>query len=151
MVPDDEELQSVLRQIESIAAVAGLRGSIDREGGVFVMGFATDGGRSQQVIVRPAGASLDGKRVITISSPAWPLPDADAAALTRELALDLLKRNEKLTFARYGLIAHGPGWVVVASSDLPVDTLDAEEFRLHASSVAEAADTLERAIGPDML
>lgn len=147
---DREELLFVLRQIESIAAVAGLRGEVDEEEGVFRMGFETAGNRSQRVTVRYSGFGIDGKRVITIASPACRLLDTTGGALSRERLIDLLMRNERMLFARYGIFRDAEGLWIVASSDLSVETLDAEEFRLHAYCVANAADNLERLIGSDI-
>ncbi|MFM8891244.1 MAG: hypothetical protein ACKOTB_06400 [Planctomycetia bacterium] len=141
-----EERLSLLKQVESVAALAGLKGEISDDGQCFVMGFDQGEGRSQRVFIRPSGSTPDGKMIVTISSPATLHKNGWFSGFTREHAVDLLRRNEGLFFARYGIQDGGPGskdMMIVASSDVILDSLDATELRAHAYFVATAADEYE--------
>ena len=142
-----EERLALLKQLESIAALAGLKGVISDDGEFFIMGFEVGDGRSQRVFVRPNGSTPDGKTVVTISSPAHLQSKGWLSSFSREDAINLLRLNEITFFARYGI--YDPGSVseemmIVASSDVILETLDAEELRAHAHFVSHAADAYEK-------
>lgn len=148
-----EEKIARLKQIESVAALAGINGVISDDGEMFVLGFDQGEGRHQRVFIRPSGTTPDGKAIATITSPAkiqakggW-LND-----FSREDALELLKMNENMFFARYGI--QDPGkeskeMMIVASSDVILESLDAEELRAHLFFVASAADNYEKKLKVD--
>ena len=52
-----EERLALLKQLESVAALAGLKGVISDDGQFFLMGFEVGDGRSQRVFVRPTGST----------------------------------------------------------------------------------------------
>ena len=142
-----EERLALLKQLESVAALAGLKGVISDDGQFFLMGFEVGDGRSQRVFVRPTGSTPDGKTVVTISSPAHLQSKGWFSSFSREDAINLLRLNEKTFFARYGIQDAGPiskEMMIVASSDVILETLDAEELRAHAHFVSHAADAYEK-------
>jgi len=142
-----EERLALLKQLESVAALAGLKGVISDDGQFFLMGFEVGDGRSQRVFVRPTGSTPDGKTVVTISSPAHLQSKGWFSSFSREDAINLLRLNENTFFARYGIQDAGPiskEMMIVASSDVILETLDAEELRAHAHFVSHAADDYEK-------
>ena len=73
------------------------------------------------------------------------------SGMSKDMTVDLLRRDEGILFARHGLVSCGDGDMVVASADCLLDTLDPEEF-LHAIwHVAMAADAYEneKSVGKD--
>ena len=142
-----EERLALLKQLESVAALAGLKGVISDDGQFFLMGFEVGDGRSQRVFVRPTGSTPDGKTVVTISSPAHLQSKGWFSSFSREDAINLLRLNENTFFARYGIQDAGSvskEMMIVASSDVILETLDAEELRAHAHFVSHAADAYEK-------
>ena len=142
-----EERLALLKQLESVAALAGLKGVISDDGEFFLTGFEVGDGRSQRVFVRPTGSTPDGKTVVTISSPAHLQSKGWFSSFSREDAINLLRLNENTFFARYGIQDAGPvskEMMIVASSDVILETLDAEELRAHAHFVSHAADAYEK-------
>ncbi len=144
-----EERLEILRKVESIAALAGLRGAVSDNGDHFGMGFETNNGRSQQVFVRPTGHAPDGKAIVTLFSPARVVSKGLFKGLGREDAIELLKLNEGTFFARFGLWESQTEAMIVASVDAILDTLDAEEIRAYAYYTAHAADLYESKHGGD--
>ena len=142
-----EEKLVILKQVESVAALAGLRGAIDESGDHFFMGFDLAAGRTQRIFVRPTGTAPDGKTVITVFSPARSLTKGMFGGLGRQEAIDILRMNEALFFARLGIYETASEVTVVASLDAVLDTLDANELRTHAYAVANAADQYEAKFG----
>ena len=149
MMPDKEEILNVLKQVESIAALAGLRGDIEPEHARFKMAFDCGNGRSHMVYVRVTGKTIDSKTVVTLFAAARTLTKGMFSGLGREQALELLRLNETTLFARFG-IWDGPKEVmIVASIDALVDTLDADEMRAYALYISHAADAYEAKHGGD--
>ena len=66
-----------------------------------------------------------------------------------KIALSLLTENDQLLFARYGIRDYKGDYLVVASVDLLLSTLDPEELRGSMTTVALAADKWERTTGKD--
>lgn len=148
-----EERLAVLKQIESVAALAGFKGVISDDGQFLVVGFDLGQGRSQRVFLRPSGSTPDGKTIVTISSPAGLHKKGWLTGFTRDAAIDLLRRNENLYFARFGIHEESPGskeLMIVASSDMILESLDADELRAHAFFVSNAADAYEKSMKTDM-
>ena len=69
--------------------------------------------------------------------------------VSKAMALDLLRRNEALMFARYGLFERDDECLIVASIDHLLDSLDPSELPASAFHVAKAADTYEAEHGQD--
>jgi len=142
-----EEKLAILKQVESVAAIAGLRGGIDEGGEDFRMGFDTGNGRNQRVFIRPTGPAQDGRTVVTFFSPARTLSKGMFAGLGRQEAIDILRINENLYFARFGIWESATEVTIVASLDAVLETLDAVEMRTFAFAVANAADAYEAKFG----
>lgn len=144
-----EERLQLLKKVENVAAVAGLTGRINDNASHFAMGFNTEGGRSQQVFVRPTGKTPDGKEIVTMFSPARVVNKGMFSSLSKEQAFELLRLNENTFFARFGIWETEKQSMIVASSDLLLETLDPDELRAHAYYVAFAADGYEKKFGSD--
>jgi hypothetical protein len=146
----DAEYVAILKQIGDIAAVAGVRGQVDTEGGVFVTNFSFDGDRDHRVVVRPTGRVAGGRVVVSFQSAAYEYPKKKfLASISQKELIELLEKNEALMFARYGLVERKDDYLVVASADCLLDTLDGPEFMLAANAVAKAADEYEATKGID--
>jgi len=143
-----KQIFNVLERIDEIATLAGLNGRINEEFMRFEMGFGLDNGRSQVVYVRPVNSAMK-TPVITIFSPCLVKKKGTFQGISKKMALDLLRRNEEVIFARYGIHEAKEETLVIASIDHLLDTLDAPEFGASAYHVALAADTYEREHGQD--
>lgn len=115
----------------------------------FHMDFGLANGRHQIVYVKDSSRDDNMKGIITIFSPARILKQGLFGGLSKEHALDLLRLNEKMLFARFGIWESKGMVMVVASIDHLLDTLDPEEFRASTLCVAMAADDYERKFGTD--
>ena len=82
-----EERLALLKQLESVAALAGLKGVISDDGQFFLMGFEVGDGRSQRVFVRPTGSTPDGKTVVSGAADEtlrfWKVFGDDGAAVNK--------------------------------------------------------------------
>lgn len=146
----ESELSSILKRISDVAALAGIRGRIDEQAGAFMGSFGLDNDRSQTVMVRPTMRTREGKAVVTILSPCRVVDKGFWGGLSKDDALELLRHNENVPFARFGITPFGEGKeAVVASIDHILDTLDAEELHNHMWAVAMAADAYEAKHGRD--
>lgn len=143
MLVKDERLEA-LEKLGSIATLGGINMGLNVQCMRLEGGFELGQGRSQSCFVRPSGMTGDGKMVVTIYSPCLRVKKGFLAGMSKEMALDLLRRNEDVLFARYGLMDDGEHDMVVASADCLLDTLDPEEFEHVIWHVAMAADAYER-------
>jgi len=93
-----------------------------------------------------------GKPFITFFSIARTYPKTKlVSAISNKDLLGLLTKNEQLPFARYGIQERKDDYLLVASVDHLLETLDAEEFLAAATFVAMAADKCEAEKGEDKL
>lgn len=136
----------VLQRVSEVATLAGVNGRIDEDRMCFAMGFELDGGRKQMVYVRNTSKDAE-RRIVTVFSPCLVVKKGLFSGFSRERALDLLRRNENLLFARYGIWENEKEMLVVASVDHLLDTLDPQEYRSSVYVVAMAADLYEREHG----
>ena len=143
-----KEALSALERVDEIATLAGLNGHISEEHLRFEMGFGLDNGRSQVVYVRPLTKATK-TPLITIFSPCLIKKKGLLQGISKKMALDLLRRNEQVMFARYGICDGKDGTLIVASTDHILDTLDPPELSASAYYVAVAADLYEREHGQD--
>jgi hypothetical protein len=138
----------VLEKVGEIATLAGINGELDDERMHYVMGFDLGEGRSQGVYVRDT--SKDGDTpIITVFSPCLVVKKGLFSGISKEMAIDLLRRNEDVHFARFGIWDSDKEHMVVASIDHLLETLDPEEFEASVYHVAMAADLYEREHGRD--
>lgn len=141
------ELFSVLERVDEIATLAGMKGRVNEDLLRFEMGFNLDEGRRQAVYVRPVRNTKI--PMITIFSPCLVRKKGMFQGISKKMALDLLRRNEQVLFARYGIIEAKEETLIAASIDHLLDTLDPPEFEASTLHVAMAADTYEREHGQD--
>ena len=138
----------VLERVSEVATLAGINGKVDDERLRFAMGFRLAEGRSQVVYVRDTSQD-DDRKIVTIFSPCLVLKKSLFSGFSKERALDLLRMNSQLAFARYGIVESKAETMVMASIDHLLDTLDPGEFEASAFHVAFAADTYEKKHGKD--
>ena len=136
-----------LGQVKEVATLAGLKGQVNEQRGQFEMVFMLDQQRSQLVYIRDT--SSEKRQAVTLFSPCLILKKGLLAGLTKETALELLRANERLSFARYGIWESDTETMIVASYDHLLETLDPQELESTAWSVAIAADMFERKHGQD--
>ena len=147
---DSDTMRQLVNQIADIAAVAGVRGEIDPELGAFRINVGVAEGRSQMVFVRPSGEVGAGKPIITFFSIARAYPKTKlTSAISNKEMLGLLMKNDNMPFARYGIQERENDYLVVASADYLLETLDGSEFQAAANFVAMAADKCEAEKGED--
>lgn len=135
-----------LEKLASIAALAGINMGLNKRAMRLEGEFELSGGRSQVCYARPSGMTAD-KFVITVFSPCLRIKKGFLAGISKELALELLRRNENLLFARFGIVSEDDADVVVVSADYLLDALDPDEFEHAIWHVAMAADAAERELG----
>jgi hypothetical protein len=138
----------VLEKVSEVATLAGIGGKIEDEQMHFAMGFALPENRSQVVYVRDASQNDDHK-VVTIFSPCFVVKKGIFSGFSKQRALDLLRFNEQILFARYGIWENKSEVMVVASNDHLLATLDPDELKTSAFHVAFAADAYEKKHGRD--
>jgi len=138
-----------LEEVVQIAQLAGMKAHLEEEEFRVIIGIGLSGDRSQLVYIRITGEAEDSP-IITIFSPCriakkkfW------GGGITREQAIDLLKRNEQVMFARFGIHSGDGQDLVVASSDHLLKQLDPEELRSAVLFTAKAADDYEKEFGVD--
>jgi hypothetical protein len=140
---------ALLKKVEDVAALAGLTGKVDDDGRHFAMPFQTTENRGQVVYVRPCGQTPEGKDIVTVFSPAATFKKGLFSDLSKARAVELLRLNENTFFARFGIWDSEKESMIVASSDLLLETMDPDELRAHAFYVAFAADAYESRQGSD--
>ncbi len=136
-----------MHRVKEVATLAGLKGEVDEEQAQFQMRFLLPGDRQQGVFVRDSSAK--GRRVVTFFSVCQVVKKGLVSGLTKETAIELLRANEKLHFARYGIWDLDKAITIVASCDCLLETLDPAECHNAAWSVAFAADQFEHQHGRD--
>jgi hypothetical protein len=137
------EQRSILERIAVIADQAGILGTIDEEQRLYVMRQEFPDGRSQTVYVRAADRVQEGD-IVTVYSPCLKVKSGFLGGLSKELAVELLRWNESLRFARFALWEHGTEPLVVASIDLLLETLDPPELKLALCWVVRSAEEFEK-------
>ncbi len=138
----------VLDKLSNIATLSGLRSRINEDEVRLEMGFGLPDNRSQIVYARPS-ARKEESVVVTLFAPCLIVKKGLMSGISKNQALDLLKRNENTLFARYGIWSTDKADMIVASVDHLLDSLDPEEFMNSAFHVAVAADEYEKEHGKD--
>lgn len=145
----NEELAQQLKRIAQIATLAGINGTADAKRGYFKANFVTGENRSQLLHVRPSMRTREGQQVVTFMSPCRVVKSGFLKGLSKDEALELLRMNERIPFARFGIWSSDGEDMIVATVDHLLDTLDAAEFHNHAWAVAQSADAYEQKHGGD--
>ena len=143
-----KQTMEVLEKVAEIATLAGLKGHLEEDALRYFVGIALDEERKQGVYIRDTTSNPE-RRIVTVFSPCLIVKKGLFRGLSKEMALDLLRANENLHFARYGIFEGSDEIMVVASVDHLLDTLDPPEFEASVFSVALAADHYERRFGKD--
>ena len=143
------EKLEVLERVAEISTLAGLKGVVDEDRLHFKAGFAMADDRSQVVYVRVLDQKVGDSPVLTFFSPCLMVKTGFMKGISKEQALDLLRRNEQVMFARFGVLTMDAMDMVVASVDHLLDTLDPDEFKSSMWFVAMAADAYEKEFGQD--
>lgn len=139
----------ILDKVEQLAEEAGVQGERNLLRGEFVVLYELPNGRTQEVYV--ADATVDPETtVITVGSTCVVLKKSMFSGINKAMLLELLLTNEKLNFARYGLVEDEDSYVVVASYDLIFDGLPAKAFAYALECVALTADSYEEKFGQDL-
>lgn len=141
---DSLDPKAVIAKFAEVATLAGIKGEIDEDGD-FAAGFNLKDGRSQMVFARPI--RTPGGPGVCIFSHAAVYKKGMFGGISKEVAIELLKRNEDLSFARYGIREYDEKYLVVASLDALVETLDPGELENSVWAVAYAADRWEEKSG----
>ena len=143
-----KEKLEVLERIAEIATLAGLKGEIDEENLRFITGYEFEDSRRQMVFVRDTTRNPE-QRIVTLYSPCLMVKKGLLGGVSKAMALELLRANENLHFARFGVLELPKETLIVASVDHLLDTLDPPEFEASALHVALAADQYEHRHGQD--
>ena len=139
----------ILETFADVAALAGIRGKIDDEGERFMACFELDQGRSQMVYAKPLVEAIKGQDAVCIYSPCRRVRKGLFKGLSKEQSHELLELNSQLIVARYGIIEFSEGYLVMASVDALLETLDPPELEAYVWYIAIAADQYERKFGGD--
>lgn len=138
----------VLEKVDEIATLAGLKGHLEEDTLRYFIGIKLDDARRQGVWVRDITRSPE-HRVVTVYSPCLVIKKGLLSNISKERALELLRANEDLLFARYGIIESQKEMLIVASIDHLLDTLDPLEFEASVIHIAMAADAYEKKYGKE--
>ncbi len=139
----------VLERVSEVATLAGLKGKIDEDRLRYGMAFDLGEGRGQAVYIRDSTRDDIPKKIITVFSPCLIVKKGLFKGLSKDRAMELLRFNENILFARFGIWEAKTELMVVASIDHLLETLDPEELRASAFHVAMAADSYEHKYGKD--
>lgn len=143
-----EQLEQ-LERLSQVATLAGLKVHVNEEAMRVEAVCGLDGGRSQAVYMRFTAKDPEGNPVVTLFSPCLRLKKGMFSGISKQQATDLLMRNERMLFARYGLWTSDKEEMIVASVDHLLDTLDPAELKASMFFVAVAADSYEKEHGKD--
>lgn len=138
------DTKAIVERFAEVATLAGIKGEIDEDGD-FAAGFNLKDDRSQMVFARPI--NTPGGPGVCMFSHAAVYKKGMFGGISKEVALELLKRNEDLSFARYGVREFEDRYLVVASLDALIETLDPAELENSVWAVAYAADCWEEKSG----
>lgn len=145
-----KESLETLERLAEIAVLAGFDGSVNENEMRYELSFGLPEGRSQTVYIRRADDSLGEATVVKFFSPCLVVKSGMfGSGVSKNMALELLKMNEAVKFARFGIWNGQSEDMIVASVDHLLDQLDPDEFKHHVLNVALVADSYERKHGRD--
>ncbi len=141
-------MKESLRKAQEIAGMAGLKSY--PEGDLLLVPFDMGGGRGQTVAVAEFGKTPDGETVLSFSSPCMKHDSGFFSSMTKERALDLLRRNSASLFGIFALLKDGQGneYLCVKATGV-LETMEVEEFRENCMAVTHISDAYERECGKD--
>jgi len=129
------------------ADALGLNIRYDNEQLISVM-FDMEGGRSQRVVVMHHPSESGNSDIVEIGSAVLDVSSMPDQQIGTEMALRLLRENDKSLCAGWALDKVG-GCHLVAMGNWWLDDLDTEEFATTLFGVAHMADGLESQLGVD--
>lgn len=138
----------VLQKVAQVAEQAGLRGKLDEENNRFYLGVSLQSGRVQGVLVRDNTGESQ-VPIISVFSPCLVVKSEKLQKQLPEMAIELLRANERINFASFGLYENEDESLIVASYELLLNDLAPQDLRAGVFSVAMAADMYEERFGKD--
>lgn len=138
---------NVLRKVEEIAAMADT--PCERRGDTLVATYHFHDGRDQTVYIIECGETANGMHMIGFFSPCQKLEHGSLAELSKDRAVELLRRNSSLLMGSYCLRNTGTSDLLGVRATQILETMEVEEFVACCASVAVIADSYEREMGQD--
>lgn len=138
-----------LSRVEQLAAQCEIKGELDQDGRQYVICFGLPEGRTQEVYVSDSTSDA-GLPVVSLFSTCLVVDKGLFKGISKPMALELLLMNESLNFARYGVQEDEESYIIVASCDLLLDSLNPEGLEAALECVALAADGYEAKFGQDI-
>ena len=145
-----EHVAAVLEKVAQIATMAGYQVKSFPERNFVAVPFDMGEGRKQVVYIRYIGQTPDEHDVVSFDSPCMEVKKGWLAGLSKNQAVDLLKRNASLLFGSFAIEQlEGDADVLIVCSNQILDTMEVEEFDAHCRAVAVVADDYEKELGRD--
>jgi hypothetical protein len=145
-----QHITQVLEKVSQIATMAGYTVKSMPERNFVAVPFDMGNGRKQVVYVRYIGQTPDEHDVVSFDSPCMEVKKGWLRGLSKDRAIDLLKRNANLLFGRFAIEQiEGEDDVLIVCSTQIIDTMEVEEFDAHCRAVAVIADEYEKELGTD--
>lgn len=146
-----EQIAAVLEKVTQIATMAGYTVKPIPERNFVAVPFDMGNGRKQVVYIRYIGQTPDEQDVVSFDSPCLEVKKGWLRGLSKDKALDLLKRNANLLFGAFAIEQlEGDHDVLIVCSNQILDTMEVEEFDAHVRAVAVIADEYEKEHGQDV-
>ncbi len=106
-------------------------------------------GRHQNVYVQVKGQTPRGDAMLTFFSPCREVDEESFLTSETELAWNLLRKNEEISFGRFAIWRHEDHYMLMVSCDHIERTMDPEEFEAMVKYVGVIADEFEESTGED--
>lgn len=141
----------VSQKIEEIGNMAGYKLARHPQAPeTLVCPFDMGNGRSQSVYIMPVGKTPTGEDIACFMSPCAALKKGLLGSMSKNQAIDLLKRNANLVTGSFAIEKVGDKEILVVRSTQIVQTMEIEEFKFHVNIVSIIADEYEREHGTDV-
>ncbi len=141
----------ITQKIEEIGTMAGYKLARHPQlPDMLVCPFDMGNGRSQSVYIMPSGQTPAGEDLACFMSPCQALKKGLLGSMSKNQAVDLLKRNAGLVTGCFAIESMGDTDMLVVRSTQIVPTMEIEEFKFQVNLVALIADEYEREHGNDV-
>ncbi|GGQ22835.1 hypothetical protein [Shewanella litoralis] len=135
----------ILDQVFNLLKLAGYELIFDRQKQELLYDFNLEGGRHQVVYIEMMKPKVEGLNIVKIVSPCLDLSGSKLKSLTKNVAVDFLKRNSSDSmFCSFAFSEKRQA--IVAQSLQVVNTLNGEDLIAFLKHIAEVADEFERDI-----
>jgi hypothetical protein len=135
----------ILERVFNLAKSVGYELNYGHEKQELLYDFILEGGRHQVVYIEMMKPKIEGLDVVKLVSPCLDLSGSKLKSLTKNVAVDFLKRNSSDSmFCSFAFSEKRQ--TIVAQSLQVVNTLNGEDFMIFLKYVAEVADEFERDI-----